>query len=258
VPLIAVTGSASGIGRAVRTRLEADGARVVGVDLRDAEIVADLATPAGRAAAVAAVDVAAAGRLDGLVACAGVGPHVEPCSMIVSLNYFGAQAVLAGLRPALAQARGAAVAISSNSSTLATLAGTGETLVAACLAGDEAEARRLAETEGGVSAYAGGKLALARWVRRNAPGAAWAGAGVRLNAVAPGPIQTPLLEAGLAHPTYGAAIRAFPVPLGGTPGRPEQVAAAVVFLLGPEAGLCCGSVLFVDGGTDAMMRPDQY
>ena len=51
----AVTGSASGIGAAIRRRLEKDGARVIGVDLRDAEVVADLGTPAGREAAVAGV-----------------------------------------------------------------------------------------------------------------------------------------------------------------------------------------------------------
>ena len=53
------------------------------------------------------------------------------------------------------------------------------------------------------------------------------------------------------------AIRGFPVPTGGF-GKPEHVAAAVAFLLSSEARFCCGSVLFVDGGTDALMRPDQY
>ena len=48
-----VTGAASGIGAAVRARLEAAGDRVVGVDLRDAEVTADLACPEGRATAAA-------------------------------------------------------------------------------------------------------------------------------------------------------------------------------------------------------------
>ena len=51
----AVTGSASGIGAAIRRRLEKEGARVIGVDLRGAEVIADLGTPAGREAAVAGV-----------------------------------------------------------------------------------------------------------------------------------------------------------------------------------------------------------
>src|SRR5213593_2303810 len=110
----AVTGSASGIGAALRARLGAAGERVIGVDLRDAEVIADLARPEGRDAAVAAVRAACGGRLDGLVACAGVGPQVEPASTIVSVNYFGAQAVLAGLADALAAGdRPAAVAVSS-------------------------------------------------------------------------------------------------------------------------------------------------
>lgn len=253
--MIAVTGSASGIGAATRGRLERAGQRVIGVDLRDAEVIANLAEAAGRAAAIESVQKIAGSRLDGLVVCAGVGPQVEPWSTIVSLNYFGAQALLAGLRPLLAAgADAAAVAISSNS---ATLPGMETPLVEVCLGGDEEEARRLANTLDGQRTYAGAKLALTRWVRREAPGPNWAGAGIRLNAVAPGAVMTPLLQQGLDDPHFGPAIRNFPIPTGGF-GSPDQIAAAIAFLLGPDAAFCCGSVLFVDGGTDAMVRGDTY
>src|SRR5581483_8932685 len=202
--VIAVSGSASGIGAAVRARLERAGDEVIGVDLRDAEVTADLSDPAGR---VAAVGARSGGRLDGVVVCAGVGPHVEPWSTVVSLNFFGAQALLAGLRDALVRGRdGAAVAISSNSSRLP---GADGPLADACLTGDEDGARRIALELDGHRTYAGAKLALARWVRREAP--AWARDGVRLNAVAPGAVRTPLLDGGLAHPVYGPAIRGFPI-----------------------------------------------
>jgi NAD(P)-dependent dehydrogenase (short-subunit alcohol dehydrogenase family) len=254
MPVIAVTGCASGIGAALRTRLERDGARVVGVDLRGAEITADLATVEGRRHAVTAVREAADGRLDGLVTCAGLGPQVADWPLIVSLNYFGSQALLAGLRDALAATRGAAVAVSSNSSTISPVDGA---MVDACLAGDEQTARDRAAALSGQHAYAVSKLAIARFVRRHAGRSEWAGSGIRLNAVAPGAVSTPMLDAGLGDPLYGPAIRGFPIPLGGF-GRPEQIAAAIAFLLGPESAFCCGSVLFADGGSDALLRPDQY
>ena len=251
--VIAVSGSASGIGAATRARLEAAGDRVIGIDLRGAEVTADLATAEGRRQAVDGIRRAAGGRLDGLVVCAGIGPQAEPWSAIVSLNYFGAQTLLAELRDLLAAGtQPAAVAVSSNS---AGLPGMETPIVAACLDGDEAEARRLALTYDGQRAYAGSKLALARWVRRQAPRPEWAGAGIRLNAVVPGAVQTPLLQAGLDHPVFGDAIRGFPIPLGGF-GRPEQIAAAIAFLLGPDAAFCSGTLLYVDGGTDALVRPD--
>lgn len=253
--VIVVTGSASGIGRATRERLEAEDNQVIGVDLRDAEVLADLAIPAGRVAALTNVLQATHGHIDGLVVCAGVGPEFEPWSTIVSLNYFGAHAFLVGLREALTTAESpAAVAVSSNSSVLPN---SDTPLVNACLAGNEDEARDLALTLDGHRTYAGSKLALARWVRRNAPGADWAASGIRLNAVAPGAVLTPLLQRGLDHPAYGAAIRNFPIPLGDF-GTPDQIAAVITFLLGPDASFFCGSVLFVDGGTDALLRPDEY
>jgi NAD(P)-dependent dehydrogenase (short-subunit alcohol dehydrogenase family) len=251
---IAVTGAASGIGAAVRRRLERDGHRVVGIDLRGVEIDADLSNASGREEAVARVRPLAPQGLDGLVACAGLGPHVADHAAIVSVDYFGAVAVLAGLRDLLAVARGAAVAVSSNSSTLPNA---DSAITLACLEDDEPTARRLATELGGQFAYAGSKLALARWVRRHAPSSEWAGASIRLNAVAPGAVRTPLLQAGLDHPIFGDAIRNFPIPTGGF-GTADQIASAIAFLLGPDAAFCCGTVLFADGGSDALFRPDRY
>ena len=120
VALAVVTGSASGIGAAIRTRLEKDGFQVIGVDLRDAEIVADLSAPDGRCSAVAGVLERCGGRLDRLVACAGLGPHVRPPSLLASVNYFGAVDVIDGLREALSQGVDpAAVAVVSNSAQMA-------------------------------------------------------------------------------------------------------------------------------------------
>lgn len=253
---IAITGSGSGIGAALRDRLESDGDRVIGVDVRGAEVIADLSTQKGRETAVAEVLTGAGFRLDGLVVCAGIGPQAKPVADIVSVNYFGAASLLAALRPTLIGGDStSAVAVSSNSATIVPNAD--GPLADACLAGDEERARALAAEMNGSVVYAAAKLALARFVRRNAPRAEWAGEGIRLNAVAPGAVETPLLKGGLDDPLLGPAIRNFPIPLRGF-GRPSQIADAIAFLLSPAASFCCGSVLFVDGGSDAMMRGDQY
>jgi NAD(P)-dependent dehydrogenase (short-subunit alcohol dehydrogenase family) len=249
---VAVTGSASGIGAAVRSRLEADGDRVIGIDLLDAEVAADLATAEGRAAAVSAVSGAAAGRLDGLVACAGLGPHVRPSGMIAKVNYFGAIALLDGLLGALARGRDpAVVAMSSNS---AGITPRHEALLAAMESNDEAAAVGLADRlDNGAVVYGASKLALARAVRRRS--APWGEAGVRLNAVAPGPVDTPLLAASRADPVLGPLVDALPVPLGRR-AEPGEIAEIVAFLLSPSSGYVHGSVLFADGGSDALLRPD--
>src|SRR5690606_12583225 len=161
---------------------------------------ADLSRPEGRSDAIAAVLERTGGRLDGLVTAAGVGPPFDPEQM-VSINWFGSEALLTGLRPALA-ATGTAqvVAIASHSPT--PVPDLPPELVQACLAGDEPLARSLAAKFGDSMAYAGSKTAVARYVRRNAPTADWAGSGVRLNAIAPGATLTPLLQAGLDSDEY--------------------------------------------------------
>ena len=72
VSTIVMTGSAGGMGRAIRHRLEATGHRIIGVDLRDAEVTADLSTGPGREAMVAEVAAQCDGTLDGLIVAAGI------------------------------------------------------------------------------------------------------------------------------------------------------------------------------------------
>jgi NAD(P)-dependent dehydrogenase (short-subunit alcohol dehydrogenase family) len=251
----AVSGSASGIGAAVRSRLERQGDRVIGIDLRDAEVEADLSAKTGREAALAAVLERCGGQLDRLVLSAGLGVHVTPVSLIASVNYFGAVELLDGLRPALQQGENpASVVICSNAARLIPL--DDHPYMAALLSHDEAGAHRILEESGNsFLAYAGSKDALGRAVRRRA--GEWGRAGVRLNAVAPGPVQTPLLEGGLGDSRFGDAIRSLQVPLGRR-GEPDDVAGLVSFLLGPEASWIHGSFYYIDGGNDAEMRPDQF
>ncbi len=252
----AVSGSASGIGGATRLRLERAGHRVIGIDRRDADVIADLSTPVGRDAAVGATLDACGDRLDGLCTAAGLGPPQAP-ELMVAVNYFGTVALLDGLRPALAATGNAqVVAVSSNSTT--TSPNVPDDIVAACLAGDEAEAVHLAKIHDQYAAYPASKIGVARYVRRNAPTVDWAGSGVRLNAVAPGATLTPLLQAGLDSPDFGDAIRNFKVPTGEW-ASPDQIAFWIEqMLIGEGASFMCGSIVFVDGGTDAQIRPDDW
>ena len=248
---IALTGTASGIGKATREALDAEGHKVIGVDQRDADVVADLGTPDGRAAAVAGVLEACGGVLDGFAGFAGAAATAVPPSLLVTVSYFGSVAMLEGLREALSRGESpSAVAISS---CAATIAPSDEAITETCLAGDEAAAIDLV-TDGGV-AYSSVKLALARWVRRQAP--AWAADGIRLNALAPGNTHTPLTQAALDDPTIGPLMREVPMPIGRW-AQPPEIAAAAQWLLSPAASFAVGSVIFVDGGTDALVRPDTF
>jgi NAD(P)-dependent dehydrogenase (short-subunit alcohol dehydrogenase family) len=255
--IVVVTGSASGMGAATKARLEADGQHVIGVDLRDADVIADLGTAAGRQGAIAAVSERAAGGIDGIVTWAGLsGLTSVPGSLLVSVNYFGTIALLEGLRPLLAKGdRPAAVAISSNSTTCQPRVPLD--LVARCLEGDEETARAAGDVAGALASYPATKTAVAWWARRKAPTTEWAGAGITLNVVAPGTVETPMLQATRDDPVIGRFVEAFPVPVGRA-AEPDELAAFVQFLLGPDARFFCGSVLFVDGGTDALLRADDF
>jgi NAD(P)-dependent dehydrogenase (short-subunit alcohol dehydrogenase family) len=237
------------MGLATAQLLRSQGHEVVTVDLREGDITADLSTADGRASVVAA----APAELDGAVLCAGlVGLTGRPGSALASVNYFGSVDVVTGLRPKLRNPS-SVVLMSSNSVTIYPT--WDAELMDACLAGDEALAREVADRNDSTAAYPATKAAIARWVRRNAP--SWAEDGIRLNALAPGLIDTPMSASVAADEKIGPLIQALPVPLG-RGGRADELAAVIAFLLSDAGGFFCGSVLLCDGGTEALLRPDDW
>ncbi|MHB8051478.1 MAG: SDR family oxidoreductase [Coriobacteriia bacterium] len=252
-----ITGAGSGIGKATKELLETQGHTVIGVDLKGADVTADLSTKQGRLEGAQAAIDAADGSVDAVIACAGV---TLPSPLTVSVNYFGMTEFLEAMAPVLARAEAPrAVLISSFSS----LQENDPSLVEAmCIDDDEDKARVIAQKivdESGDQVaqgliYASSKRAISRWVRRESIKPQWAGAGIPLNAVGPGVIRTPMTAPWLES-EEGAAYLAtvVPMPLNGF-ADPEVVAELMIWLASPTNTHVTGQTVYVDGGADVAMR----
>jgi NAD(P)-dependent dehydrogenase (short-subunit alcohol dehydrogenase family) len=250
-----VTGSASGIGAATQRILEAQGHRVIGVDLHEADVVCDLATLDGRCAMLSGVRRASGGTVDAIVANAGIGPIDEKT---IRVNFFGAIETLCKLRPLLLQSAAPRAVVTSSIRSLGPI---DPDLSEACLAYDENEAAAVANALAGTGdpvdalrIYATSKHSLNTWLQTHSVDLEWAGAGIPLNGVAPGLFVTAATAERIADKDWLDARRGeIPSPLGGLPGEPEEVAHAIAWLAGAENTRITGQIVYVDGGAHRFM-----
>jgi NAD(P)-dependent dehydrogenase (short-subunit alcohol dehydrogenase family) len=227
--VVAVTGSGGGIGEAVCRRLIDEGATVYALDRADSpageSLLVDVTDP-GQVSRAAADIEERSGRIDGLVAAAGVVEDDIAAEDMTLDQWDRTMGVnLRGLfitnrefgRRMLARGSGSIVNISSMS---------GSHIV------------NVPQKQCAYNASKAGVTALTRSLASE-----WADRGVRVNAIAPGYVATPLLER--KKHQFQQWLQATPQ---NRMADPAEIAAAVAFLLGDEARYFCGSELVIDGG----------
>ncbi len=257
----AVTGGSGGIGAKTVELLKKQGHEVINIDIRKCDILADIALLEGRQKVIDELHIRCPEGIDGLILSAGVSGACGDLAKIVSVDYFGTIAIIEGVYDLLQKKHGSCVAVSSNVISQ----GIARMDIADLMNNSEEDEHKICnlvtaldatDLSVGNSIYAAAKYALARWVRRHS--ASYAANGVRINAVAPGNVGS-AMTATMSHSAY-ASLNALPIPTRykqQTFMEYDEIASAIIFLASNDARGINGIVMFVDGGTDALLNTEK-
>jgi NAD(P)-dependent dehydrogenase (short-subunit alcohol dehydrogenase family) len=229
--VVVVTGAAGGVGQAVAQWMAERGAQVFALDRRRPDagagtfVEVDVLSEASVDAAVQQV-LDTAGRIDGLVAAAGLSEEPTPAEEMdlavwqrtIGVNLTGVFLTCQRVgRVMLAQGSGRVVTVASMSG---------------------AHVVNVPQQQVAYNASKGGLVAMTKSLAYE-----WASRGVRVNALSPGYVDTPLL--GSKHDLHELWKSATPLRRF---AEPHEVAAAAAWLMSDEAAFCCGTELLMDGG----------
>lgn len=250
--IIVVTGASSGIGAETARLLTQQGAQVIAVDVNAPKnpvgqfIQADLSDPAAIERLVQQLPQG----IHGLANIAGV-PPTRPVVQVLKVNLLGLKRLTQLLIPKLAD--GAAIV------NLASLAGIGWPQAVPAIRASEqldfADVETFCQQHGidDGRSYFFTKEALIAWTLQNRW--TWRERGIRMNAVSPGPVDTPIL--GDFIETLGARAEE-DMRVMDRPGRPTDIAPVVAFLLSDAAGWIRGANIPTDGGMHAKVLCDMH
>lgn len=254
-----VTGGSSGIGAQTIALLQERGHKTVNIDLNGGDITANLATNEGRQKAIYTLHERFPDGIDAMICNAGVSNQCGNIQLIISLNYFGAVVLAEGVYDLLKKNNGRCVVTSSNTISQ----GAARMDIVDILNNnlrDEPRVLNLVKDydpiEQGHPMYVATKYALARWMRRVS--ASWAAQGLRINAIAPGNVETAMTAK--MTPIERKMCMALPIPINYGKEelmQPRDIAQGIVFLASPESHGINGTILFCDGGTDALLHTDK-
>lgn len=250
---VVITGSASGIGLAAKLLLEEQGDRVIGIDIQDADIIADLATVNGRNLAIEKSLELCDGAIDSLILSAGLSGMNSDGETTISVNYFGTVELLDGLYSAMVgRPNPCVVCLVSNASRFVQY---DDPIIDTLFDGDEDKCRKIFKNLDKGAGYRYAKHAIARLIRHRAT--EWAPSGVRITACVPGMTDTPMVDKLKEDPELGPILETVTSPMGRR-GTPEEMAGIIAFLLSDAASFITGTMIWADGGLDAQDNPNIF
>lgn len=256
-----ITGGSAGIGKKTGELLKKQGHSVFSIAIKDSDFDVDLSLPEGRQTAIDKIEELWPEGIDGLICSAAVPASYGDLKTIMSLDYFGTTSMVMGAYELLRKKHGTCVVLSSNAISMDIVR---MDLVDMMTDYHDSEFRirdlldkmDSTDLELGNEVYVASKYALVRWMRRHS--ATFAANGVRINAVAPGNVNTKMTATMSRNERM--ALNALPIPTKygqETLMSAEEVAMAVAFLVSPAAVGVNGIVMFVDGGTDALLNSEK-
>jgi len=255
---IVVTGSASGIGEATAALLKKRGAIVIGFDRTERTDNVDefhrveMSDFSSEDASIDAAIGKVSGPIHGLCNIAGLPPRGDDAALVLRVNFIALRRFTVTMIPKLND--GASVV------NMSALGGFGwqqniQMVKAALALEDDADLDAFC-AENGIgypSSYFHSKEFVTAWTKQNC--LRWADRGIRLNSVSPGAIDTPIL--GDFITAFGEKVRSDVARIG-RPGRSEEVAFVVAFLVDDESSWVNGANIAVDGGMEGMIFGDMF